>query len=211
MQAAELVPGMTAGLASKEAADIGTEAMTSRTHEPIPRLSVPHEAAGGRNVRMTILNWPGRDALPPVRKWSASAPRQLYRDRRISVEEVQVSAGTGKPFAHQVIRFAAERTVVQVLLPRSPYVDARLDDAAGQAGQALQHLRKASAAVRMPGPGRCPWQLSAAERRPVPGSPLVMAAGRGHAARPAHERPSAVTMARRQVRGALSERVPPRC
>jgi len=63
---------------------------------------------------MTILNWPGRDALPPVRKWSASAPRQLYRDRRISVEEVQVSTGAGKPFSHQVIRFASESVAAVV-------------------------------------------------------------------------------------------------
>jgi 8-oxo-dGDP phosphatase len=77
-------------------------------------MSVPREAARGRNKRMTILNWPGRDALPPVRKWSASAPRQLYGDRRISVEEVQVSTGTGKPFSHQVIRFAFESVAAVV-------------------------------------------------------------------------------------------------
>jgi 8-oxo-dGTP pyrophosphatase MutT (NUDIX family) len=63
---------------------------------------------------MTIHNWPGRDALPPVRKWSASAPAQLYQNRRITVEEVQVSTGTGKPFPHQVIRFASESVAAVV-------------------------------------------------------------------------------------------------
>jgi 8-oxo-dGTP pyrophosphatase MutT (NUDIX family) len=92
-------------------------AMTGGTREPIPRLPVPREMARGWNVRMTILDWPGRDALPPVRKWSASARRQLYRDQRISVEEVQVSTGTGKPFAHQVIRFAAESVAAVVHSP----------------------------------------------------------------------------------------------
>jgi 8-oxo-dGTP pyrophosphatase MutT (NUDIX family) len=63
---------------------------------------------------MTILKWPGRDALPPVGKWSASAPRQLYRDQRISIEEVQVSTGTGESFPHQVIRFVSESVAAVV-------------------------------------------------------------------------------------------------
>jgi 8-oxo-dGTP pyrophosphatase MutT (NUDIX family) len=63
---------------------------------------------------MTILNWPGRDALPPVQKWSASEPRPLYQNRRITVEEVQVSTGTGTPFPHQVIRFASDSVATVV-------------------------------------------------------------------------------------------------
>jgi 8-oxo-dGTP pyrophosphatase MutT (NUDIX family) len=63
---------------------------------------------------MAILNWPGRDALPPVQKWSASEPRQLYKNQRITVEEVRVSTGTGKTFPHQVIRFAAHSVAAVV-------------------------------------------------------------------------------------------------
>jgi 8-oxo-dGTP pyrophosphatase MutT (NUDIX family) len=77
-------------------------------------ISLPREAARGRNDRMAIHSWPGRDALPPVRKWSASEPRQLYRNRRITVEEVQVSTGTGDPFPHQVIRFASDSVAAVV-------------------------------------------------------------------------------------------------
>jgi 8-oxo-dGTP pyrophosphatase MutT (NUDIX family) len=80
-------------------------------------MSVPREAARGRNDRMTIYDWQGRDALPPIRKWSASEPRQLYRNRRITVEEVQVSTGTGTPFPHQVIRFAADSVAAVVHSP----------------------------------------------------------------------------------------------
>ena len=63
---------------------------------------------------MTILRWPGRDALPPVQEWSVSAPVQCYRDQRISVEQVQVSIDGGTPFPHQVIRFASESVAVVV-------------------------------------------------------------------------------------------------
>jgi 8-oxo-dGTP pyrophosphatase MutT (NUDIX family) len=66
---------------------------------------------------MTILSWPGRDALPPVQKWTASAAKQLYGNRRLSIEEVQVSTGSGKPFAHQVIRFAADSVAAVVHSP----------------------------------------------------------------------------------------------
>src|ERR1700727_1545587 len=77
-------------------------------------IFVSSESGHGRNMRMTILSWPGQDALPPVQKWSASAPTQLYQDRRISVEQVQVSIGSGKPFSHQVIRFASESVAAVV-------------------------------------------------------------------------------------------------
>jgi 8-oxo-dGTP pyrophosphatase MutT (NUDIX family) len=77
-------------------------------------ITVPGEAARGRNDRMAILNWPGRDALPPVQQWTASEPRQLYKNRRITVEEVQVSTGTGDPFPHQVIRFASDSVAAVV-------------------------------------------------------------------------------------------------
>jgi 8-oxo-dGTP pyrophosphatase MutT (NUDIX family) len=78
---------------------------------------VPREAARGRNDRITIHDWPGRDALPPIQKWSASEPRQLYRNRRITVEEVQVSTGAGTPFPHQVIRFASDSVAAVVHSP----------------------------------------------------------------------------------------------
>jgi 8-oxo-dGTP pyrophosphatase MutT (NUDIX family) len=80
-------------------------------------MSVPREAARGRNDRMTIHDWPGRDALPPIQKWSASGSRELYRNRRITVEEVQVSTGTGAPFPHEVIRFASDSVAAVVHSP----------------------------------------------------------------------------------------------
>jgi 8-oxo-dGTP pyrophosphatase MutT (NUDIX family) len=63
---------------------------------------------------MTILNWPGRDSLPPVQKWSASEPAELYRDQRISVEQVQISISGRPSFPHQVIRFASESVAAVV-------------------------------------------------------------------------------------------------
>jgi 8-oxo-dGTP pyrophosphatase MutT (NUDIX family) len=83
------------------------------------RFRMPGEAGRGSNVRMTILNWPGREALPPVQEWSASAPTQLYRDQRISVEQVQISISGRPPFAHQVIRFASESVAAVVHITSS--------------------------------------------------------------------------------------------
>jgi len=66
---------------------------------------------------MAIHDWPGRDALPPVQRWTVSATSEVYRDRRISVEQARVSAGAGQAFSHQVIRFAAQSVAAVVHNP----------------------------------------------------------------------------------------------